>query len=152
MEVIETRLAKIHTKAQIRSYFQEWEREQQNQLLCSTSSLLIFKSDNSENFKNKEGRSPGNDQLHPNFFPGKNLLLFQLSSFLLLSIDFVGVTIIFPPFSSQVMVFIFLVGGKTILRFKHHIAILIFTSVGYKDMLFSLRNLDVRLNCGGYLL
>ena len=81
MEVIETRLAKIHTKAQIRSYFQEWEREQQNQLLCSTSSLLIFKSDNSENFKNKEGRSPGNDQLHPNFFPWKNLLLFQLSSF-----------------------------------------------------------------------
>ena len=50
---------------------------------------------------------------------------------LLLNNSFVSVAIIFPPFSSQVMVFIFLVDGKAILRFKHHIAIFAFTNVGY---------------------
>ena len=55
---METRLAKIHTKAEIRSYFQEREKEQQNQPLGSTSSLFILKS---ENFKNKEGKSSGNE-------------------------------------------------------------------------------------------
>ena len=55
---MEKRLAKINAKAEIRSYFQEREREQQNQPFCSASSLLIFKSDN---FKNKEERSTGNE-------------------------------------------------------------------------------------------
>ena len=55
---METRPAKIHTKAEIRSYFQEREKEQQNQPLCSTSSLFILKSDN---FKNKEGKSSENE-------------------------------------------------------------------------------------------
>ena len=58
VKVMETRLAKTHTKAEIRSYFQEREKEQQNQPLCSASSLFIFKSDN---FKNKEEKSPGNE-------------------------------------------------------------------------------------------
>ena len=55
---METRMAKIHTNAEIRSYFREREREQQNQPLCSAPSLLIFKCGN---FKNKEGKSPGNE-------------------------------------------------------------------------------------------
>ena len=58
VEVMEKRLAKINAKAEIRSYFREREREQQNQPFCSASSLLILKSDY---FKNKEERSTGNE-------------------------------------------------------------------------------------------